>query len=139
MMDSRPILPGSFHPQAPWTTLDKKGSLRPRSRTRYPVNYYITDFGVSQIYDANDPNPLAVPILGGDKTVPEFQKDTQTPRNPFHTDVYYMGNLVRTCFLDVCNCYNLPQLHANGKSASTDIQEFGIYGCLDRAYGPTGA
>ena len=99
MMDSTPILPNSFHPQMPWMTRDFKRFVSPRSRTAHPVKYYITDFGLSVRYSADDTNPLAVPILGGDKSVPEFRNDTTTPRNPFPTDVYYTGNLIRVYFL----------------------------------------
>ena len=75
--------------------------VRPYTRTARPVRYYYTDFGLSRRYDSNDTNPSEVPILGGDKTVPEFQEDPYTPRNPFHTDVYYLGNLIRCDFLQV--------------------------------------
>ncbi|KAI0744016.1 hypothetical protein C8Q80DRAFT_1184545 [Daedaleopsis nitida] len=99
MMDSRPILPKQFHPQSPRMSLDFRHFVSPRSRTRYPVKYYFTDFGHSRRYGPENKNPLEVPLLGGDKTVPEFRNDKSTPRNPFHTDVYYMGNLVRRYFL----------------------------------------
>jgi hypothetical protein len=32
-----------------------------------------TDFGISRWYDLDEGPPLENPILGGDKTVPEFQ------------------------------------------------------------------
>ena len=102
MMDSRPILPNGFHPQVPRMSRDFTHFVSPRSRTRYPVKYYFTDYGHSRRYGAEDTHPLERPLIGGDKTVPEFQKDKTTPRNPFHTDVYYMGNLVRTQFMEVC-------------------------------------
>ena len=88
MMDPAPILPDMFHPQRPWRTRDCKREIRPYTRTARPVKYYFTDFGLSSQYNADVSNPLEIPILGGDKTVPEFQKDRTTPRNPFHTDVY---------------------------------------------------
>ncbi|RPD78676.1 hypothetical protein L226DRAFT_610542 [Lentinus tigrinus ALCF2SS1-7] len=101
MMDSTPILPTSFHPQSIRMSRDFKHWVSPRSRTAHPVKYYITDFGLSRRYSAEETNPLEVPIMGGDKSVPEFQKDRRTPRNPFHTDIYYMGNLIRQDFLKV--------------------------------------
>ncbi len=102
MMDSRPILPNSFHPQSTETTRDLKHWVAPRSRTTHPVKYYLMDFGLSTRYSAEETNPLEVPIFGGDRTVPEFQQDRTIPRNPFHTDIYYMGNLVRQYFMQVC-------------------------------------
>ncbi|KAI0744013.1 kinase-like domain-containing protein [Daedaleopsis nitida] len=101
MMEWKPILPTQFHPQRPWKTRDLKRDVRPYTRTAHPVKYYFTDFGLSRRYGPDDTNSLEVPIMGGDKTVPEFQNDPHTPRNPFHTDVYYMGNLIRRDFLEV--------------------------------------
>ncbi|RPD53218.1 hypothetical protein L227DRAFT_405511 [Lentinus tigrinus ALCF2SS1-6] len=101
MMDPKPILPDLFHPQHPWYTLDAKKEVRPYTRTARPVKYYFVDFGLSRRYSAEEINPLEVPIMGGDKTVPEFQNDRETPRNPFQTDIYYMGNLIRRDFLEV--------------------------------------
>lgn len=105
MMDPRPILPNLYHPQSPSMDRDFKHWVRPRSRTAYPVNYYIIDFGLSRRYSANETNPLADPIQGADRSVPEFQQDLLTPRNPFHTDIYYMGNFVRELYLQVCVSY----------------------------------
>ncbi|KAI0709586.1 kinase-like domain-containing protein [Cerioporus squamosus] len=101
MMDSKPILPEMFHPQRPWRMLDGRTQVRPYTRTARPVKYYFVDFGLSRRYIPEETNPLELPIIGGDKTVPEFQDDYETPRNPFHTDVYYMGNLIRRFFCEV--------------------------------------
>ena len=101
MMDPKPILPELYHPQQPWRMRHAVKDVRPYTRTAHPVRYYYTDFGLSRRYDPNDTNPSEVPILGGDKTVPEFQDDPHSPRNPFHTDVYYLGNLIRCDFIQV--------------------------------------
>ncbi|KAI0745242.1 kinase-like domain-containing protein [Earliella scabrosa] len=100
MMDARPILPDLYHPQSPRMSRDFKRFVKPRSRTAHPVHYYLIDFGLSRRYNPEETNPLEVPIVGADKTVPEFQEDPVTPRNPFPTDVYYMGNFVRQYFLE---------------------------------------
>ncbi|OBZ70643.1 hypothetical protein A0H81_09385 [Grifola frondosa] len=76
------------------------GAAKQRSRAAAPTKYLYIDFGLSRRYSPEENNPLAVPILGGDRTVPEFQDDELTPRNPFHTDIYYIGNLIREDFLD---------------------------------------
>ncbi len=110
MMDSKPILPDMFHPTATQKTRDFRSYVQPYTRTARPVRYYLTDFGLSRRYSPNDANPLEVPIFGGDKSVPEFQKDPYSPANPFRTDVYYMGNLVREDFLQVglpCSVHEL--------------------------------
>ena len=111
MMDPKPILPAMFHPQWTWRRLrDLKKDVRPHSRTARPVKYYFIDFGLSRRYSSDDVNPMEGPIIGGDRTVPEFQNDPYTLRNPFHTDVYYMGNLIRTTFLQVRALRHCAQL-----------------------------
>ena len=100
-MDAGPMYPNGYHPRDTFLTRDYSRTAKYYSRTRRPVNYYITDFGISCRFDKDDPNPLAVPILGGDRSVPEFQEDELTPRNPFPTDVYYIGNVVREDFFEV--------------------------------------
>ncbi|RPD57480.1 hypothetical protein L227DRAFT_530051 [Lentinus tigrinus ALCF2SS1-6] len=101
MMDSRPILPNNFHPQAPYRNLNGQGFVKAYTRTAHPVRYYFTDFGISRKYSADNPNPMEVPIFGGDKSVPEHLEDPLRHRNPFRTDVYYLGSLMRTRFLQV--------------------------------------
>ncbi|KAI0363013.1 hypothetical protein BV20DRAFT_1058350 [Pilatotrama ljubarskyi] len=58
----------------------------------------LTDFSLSRQYSENETTPLEVPSIGADHSVPEFRKDEQTPRNPFPTDVYYLGNMIREDF-----------------------------------------
>jgi len=64
------------------------------TRTQRPPKYYLTDFGISRRYDPKDGPPREHPIHGGDRTVPEFQKSIE-PCDPFPTDIYYAGNLIR--------------------------------------------
>ena len=61
----------------------------------------LIDFGLSRRYDPANGSPLDKPYQGGDKSVPEHQ-DTERFCNPFPTDVYYVGNLVREEFIQVC-------------------------------------
>lgn len=70
------------------------------SRTARPVKYYFIDFGISRRYDADNTSPREDPIWGGDKSVPEFQ-DSDDPQDPFPTDIYYLGNMIRTHLLQV--------------------------------------
>ena len=39
-------------------------------------------------------------MWGGDRSVPEFQGN-EGPHDPFPTDVYYVGNLFKTEFVDI--------------------------------------
>jgi hypothetical protein len=98
------MYPHGWHPTQDWLkpdfTLHRKDEVY--TRTQRPPKYYIIDFGISRQYDPTDGPPLEDPINGGDKTVPEHQgRKGIIPCNPFFTDVYYAGNLIRTEFLEV--------------------------------------
>ncbi|KAJ7782459.1 hypothetical protein DFH07DRAFT_900876 [Mycena maculata] len=72
------------------------------TRTQKPVQYYLIDFGLSRKYPPGVHAPLEPIIYGGDKSVPEFhiRPDGVQPMecDPFPTDVYYIGNVLRTDF-----------------------------------------
>ncbi|KAH9947484.1 hypothetical protein B0H21DRAFT_807454 [Amylocystis lapponica] len=101
MMDPTEMYPNLYHPTASLCTPDLKGIAKYFTRTERPTKYYIIDFGLSRAFDPTDRNPQVLPILGGDKSVPEFQDKSRLrePQDPFPTDVYYLGNLVREDFL----------------------------------------
>ena len=101
MMDPRDMYPNMYHPCAPDTARDWNGPAKFYSRTRRPSKYFWIDFGLSCRYDENAVSPQEIPIIGGDRTVPEFQGDEDTPRDPFLTDIYTLGNIVREDFLEV--------------------------------------
>jgi hypothetical protein len=66
------------------------------TRTQRLPKYYLIDFGISRKYSTQVLPPLEPPILGGDKTVPEFEildsdENSPKPSNPFPIDVYYLG------------------------------------------------
>ena len=94
------MYPDSFHAFRQHKKPDFSGYAKCHTRTRCPPKYYLTDFGISRRYNPGDGPPLEDPIWGGDKTVPEFQKSND-PRDPFPTDVYYLGNLIQSYFLVV--------------------------------------
>jgi hypothetical protein len=71
------------------------------TRTWRPPRYLLIDFGLSRQYDPAKGPPLEKPLRGGDKSAPEH-RDMETPCDPFPTDVYYLGNLVREDFIQVC-------------------------------------
>jgi hypothetical protein len=99
MMDANPLYPIPYHPCETNMRRDFKGRAKHKTRTQRPVKYYLVDFGISRRYGP-DTIPLEDPIWGGDKTVPEFQTSDE-PCNPFPTDIYYLGNLIRTNFIKV--------------------------------------
>jgi len=99
MMDGS-MFPRGWHPRADAMTRDCKRTTIPTTRTLRPPKYYLIDFGISRRYNLDEDAPLEHPIFGGDKSVPEFKKSI-APCNPFPTDIYYMGNFIRTEFLEV--------------------------------------
>ncbi|EGN94735.1 hypothetical protein SERLA73DRAFT_125647 [Serpula lacrymans var. lacrymans S7.3] len=98
MMDATCLFFHPFHPQDIDMRRDYKGEAKSLTHTQCPPKYFYIDFGISCCYDANNTAPLEEPIWGGNKTVPKFQNLDQ-PRNPFLTDVYYLGNMIRNEFL----------------------------------------
>ncbi|KIJ07481.1 hypothetical protein PAXINDRAFT_173467 [Paxillus involutus ATCC 200175] len=98
MMDGEILYDEPFHPLRPKQKRDLTGFASRRTRTERPPKYLFIDFGISRRYDASTKDPLEDPIWGGDKTVPEFQHSDE-PRNPFPTDVYYLGNMIREDFM----------------------------------------
>lgn len=100
MMDPTALYPRHFHPVETDRSRDFKSKAKHYRRTSHPVSYVIIDFGISRRYQSSEMPPLEPPILGGDKSAPEFKKSAE-PCNPFPTDVYYVGNFIRTCFLEV--------------------------------------
>jgi serine/threonine protein kinase len=100
MLDPSDMYPKSFHPVEMGRNKDFRGKAKGYSRTRRPPRYLLIDFGLSRQYDPANGPPLDQPIHGGDKSAPELQ-DGKTPYNPFPTDVYYLGNLVREDYMQV--------------------------------------
>ncbi|KAG9309316.1 hypothetical protein JVU11DRAFT_10804 [Chiua virens] len=98
MLDPTHLYPESFHPVE--IDLSKNGIGRAKhfTRTQRPSKYYFIDFGISRQYDPSIREPREIPIWGGDKEVPEFQNSNE-PRDPFATDVFYIGNAIRKDFL----------------------------------------
>ncbi len=97
MFDPSGMYPDGYHPVAIHRSLNFKGRAKRYSRTERPPRYYMIDFGLSRRYPSRD--VLDEPLRGGDKSAPEHGRGGRC--NPFHTDIYYLGNLVRECFLKV--------------------------------------
>ncbi|EMD33669.1 hypothetical protein CERSUDRAFT_159918 [Gelatoporia subvermispora B] len=108
MMDPEPMFPNFFHPTKQDRNRNFRGKAKYLSRTRRPPKYYIIDFGLSRKYPADDPAPRELPIIGGDKSVPEHQDDKYSDAcDPFATDVYCLGNLIQKRLLQVGNYLGL--------------------------------
>ncbi|OCH88107.1 hypothetical protein OBBRIDRAFT_758768 [Obba rivulosa] len=100
MMDPTGMFPKLFHPQYPPMNLSTTGPPKQYTRTERPTKYYFIDFGLSRKYDADNRSPRELPILGGDKSAPEFQGEGyDKASDPFPTDVYYLGNMIKEWYL----------------------------------------
>ncbi|KAH9937744.1 hypothetical protein B0H21DRAFT_813082 [Amylocystis lapponica] len=100
MLDPSSMYPNMYHPKAPLSTRNYKGTAKYYSRTERPSKYYYIDFGIAEKYNPDDGPPRQIPDFGGDRSVPEFQDDRiYEPSDPFPVDIYYLGNLIREDFL----------------------------------------
>ncbi|KAI0310417.1 hypothetical protein OF83DRAFT_1040175, partial [Amylostereum chailletii] len=105
MMDASALYTHPPHPVNSRMRRDWTGKISPsRRRTEQPVRYYFVDFGLSHLYEPGNGPPLEFPLKGGDKSAPEHAGsfEDRVPCDPFPTDVYYLGNLVREDFIGEC-------------------------------------
>ncbi|KAJ7782417.1 kinase-like domain-containing protein [Mycena maculata] len=104
MVDAIPLYPRPYHPVRQEQRRDYKGRASYITRTRHPVKYYLIDFGISRKYPPDVRAPSEPIIVGGDKSAPEFQVtptgELPIECDPFPTDVYYIGNLMRRDFVE---------------------------------------
>ncbi|KAJ6594505.1 hypothetical protein B0H19DRAFT_1095819 [Mycena capillaripes] len=101
MMDGSRLYPKGFHPMLQDRYPDGRRNAPHLTRTRAAPKYYLIDFGISVRFERDVLPHTAFAIEGGDKSVPEFKGlAPSNPMNPFPTDVYYLGNLIRTEFMD---------------------------------------
>jgi hypothetical protein len=107
MMDALDMFPEGFHPHKPHANPSLTAPSMSLTRTQRPPKYYLIDFGISRQYNPVNGKPLEWPIVGGDKTVPEF-KNNKGPCDPFPTDVYYLGNFIREHFMTVRSSWSCP-------------------------------
>ncbi|KAI9509446.1 kinase-like domain-containing protein [Russula earlei] len=96
MFDASRMYPNGFHPAKLSRNRNFKGAAKAYTRTRRPPVYFFIDFGLSREYPSRDVTDE--PLRGGDKSAPEHR--SQRHCNPFQTDIYYIGNLVRREYMD---------------------------------------
>ena len=101
-MDVSAMFPDGYYPIPRETVMrpDFKKRAKYFTRTERPPKYYLIDFGIARRYNTVDGPPLELPVWGGDKTVPEFHRSNEA-MNPFPTDIYYLGNVIKERFLEV--------------------------------------
>ncbi|KAF8465816.1 hypothetical protein JB92DRAFT_3062358 [Gautieria morchelliformis] len=102
MMDARKLYPNGFHPINIDFDYKRNRFARHWTRTERPPKYLLIDFGLSGFYDPKHGPPLDLPVRGIDRTAPEVQGDKYNElSNPFATDIYYLGNMIKMEFVDV--------------------------------------
>ncbi|KAK7043170.1 hypothetical protein VNI00_008524 [Paramarasmius palmivorus] len=95
LMDSRPLYDQPMHPVKSDRTYDWKRRVKPKGRTRRPVQYYYIDFDLCEQYNPAVGKAQKVPGYGGDRALPEF-KHSDRLCDPFAVDVYRLGNIIRS-------------------------------------------
>ncbi|KAI0041368.1 hypothetical protein FA95DRAFT_707815 [Auriscalpium vulgare] len=98
MYDPAPMYPIPAHPFKLTRRRDWKARVSHYTRTQKPPKYYLIDFDLARRYDPEDGTPLELPLMGGDKSAPEH-RNMDKACDPFATDVYYVGNLMRERFV----------------------------------------
>ena len=98
-MDPSPIFIDGFHPVDISYTRDFRKRSHTNHRTGAPVKYYLIDFGESKSYNPEAGPPLDRPGRTQDQTVPEYEVDGLY--NPFSTDVYLIGNMIKSHVMSV--------------------------------------
>jgi hypothetical protein len=96
MMDAMQLYPRGYHPINIWLESNGKKSAKPLTRTQKPTKYFYVDFGLSHRFESFEARKKIPPIPGGDKSVPEFKNGgDRILQEPFATDVYYLGNVMK--------------------------------------------
>ncbi|KAJ7269600.1 hypothetical protein C8J57DRAFT_1180644 [Mycena rebaudengoi] len=103
MQDPEQLYPSGFHPVNYCMNTNHDGLAHSLKRTACWPRYYIIDFGLSRRYSpAKGPPAEPTPTLtNGDKAPPEY---AAAESNPFPTDIYYLGNLLRRHFIRSDQC-----------------------------------
>ena len=102
------MYPNGYHPIQLDRSPKAKEQAKRYTRTARPPRYYLIDFGLSRQYSSR--NALDEPLRGSDESAPEHRHGG--PCNPFRTDIYYLGNLIREHFMLVRLDLSSVALHA---------------------------
>ncbi|KAF7316353.1 Protein kinase domain-containing protein [Mycena indigotica] len=97
VQDPTRLFPSGYHPVITWQDPTARRDAHHITRTECWPQYFVIDFGLSRQYDPAEGPPLEYVIVGGDKSPPEYR--THQLCNPFPTDIYCLGNLLKKYFL----------------------------------------
>ena len=112
-MDPGPMYPKGFHPKNVTTDITGYRKAHPKRRRDVlsSVRYYFIDFGISSMFGPDDTDKTVLGLEGQDNSVPELSE--RRPYDPFLVDIYIIGNLLRTAFLEVCDTTTLARWHTD--------------------------
>ncbi|KAJ3845930.1 kinase-like domain-containing protein [Lentinula lateritia] len=108
-MDANPMFTRQYHPIKPKKRHNWSARALHHSRTRCPPTYFLIDFGQSRMYNPSEPRPSEYALKSGGYTPPEGDADILC--DPFATDVYILGTMIRTSFLDGDSNSYKPGVH----------------------------
>ena len=132
MLDPSGMYPKGYHPTQINLRLDFKGRAKRYTRTDRPPRYYLIDFGSSRRYPSRDVTDE--PLRGSDTSAPEHNREGWC--NPFCTDIYYFGNVVRENFLMVrVTCDLSSAVHEADHDMSSSLLEIlwlRVHGGIDQ-------
>ncbi|KAF7311452.1 Protein kinase domain-containing protein [Mycena kentingensis (nom. inval.)] len=97
VLDPTKLFPYGFHPLFDYRDPRGVHPARHITRTECWPRYFLIDFGLSRRYDPTHGPPDEDIIYGADKPPPEHRQLVSC--NPFPTDIYFLGNLLKTDFL----------------------------------------
>ncbi|KAJ7841793.1 hypothetical protein B0H14DRAFT_2359962, partial [Mycena olivaceomarginata] len=100
VLDPSELYPYGTHPVNCWANPAHDGLAFHTTRTACWPRYYIIDFGLSRRYDPESGSPLEEIIFAADSdnSPPDHGKRAEW-YNPFPTDIYFLGNLLRKEFI----------------------------------------
>lgn len=99
VQDPTQLLPAGYHPVLTWQDPTAYHLAKYITRTECWPRYFIIDFGLSMRYDPANGPPSELAVRGGDKSAPEHYGRHPSMPNPFPTDIYYLGNMLKEDFL----------------------------------------
>ncbi|VDB95698.1 unnamed protein product [Peniophora sp. CBMAI 1063] len=103
MYDASPMYPEGFHAIDTDRSRNWERKTKSFTRTQRPVCYVLIDFGTSVRIEEGD-SGLVYPAHGRDYcSAPEHRPErvsNQVPHDPFPADIYYLGNFIKTEFVE---------------------------------------
>ena len=91
------MYPQGYHPVHPDKSLSFHGRALRYARTERPPRYFFTSLGSSRQYRSR--NVWDKPWRGSDASAHGHMHEGLC--NPFHADIYDLGNIVRRSFMEV--------------------------------------